>query len=52
MLQQEANHLQIVGRALTPSEQNRVRLLLQTVDNLEAILNPPDEGEPTEISGY
>ena len=48
MLQQEANSLQIVGRALMPEEQARVELLLQTVDNLRRLQQPSAGGERAE----
>jgi hypothetical protein len=44
ILQQEANKLQVVGHTLTSSEQKRVKLLQQTIDNLQAVQNPRDEG--------
>ena len=48
LLQQEANSLQIVGRALMPEEQARVELLLQTVDNLRRLQQPSAGGERAE----
>ena len=52
MLQQEANRLQIVGRELTTEEQDRVDLLLQTVDNLRRLRKPAGEAAPGETVDY